>query len=58
MLSPTEARKEEVVPPVEGRAAQLRYERGLPTVTATTTTAMRTAVSRPVETRSGRMESK
>jgi hypothetical protein len=54
---PTESRNDEVAPE-EGRAAQSRYERGLPTVTATTITAIRIAESRPVEIRNGSRESK
>jgi hypothetical protein len=46
-----------VLPLALDRAAQLRYERGLPIVTATTITAMRRRPSRPVEMRKGRMES-
>jgi hypothetical protein len=46
-----------VIPPSLERAAQLRYERGLPIVTATTMTAMRRAESTLVETRNGSRES-
>ena len=45
------------VSPLEERAAQLRYERGLPVVTATTTTAIRRVESKPAAMRRGRMES-
>jgi hypothetical protein len=57
MFMPTESMNDEVAPE-EGSAAQSRYESGLPTVTATTITAMRIAESSPVDTRNGRRESK